>query len=194
MDSELKDSTRKHKIRKSRGRASVSNSGGSSGPPEHGGRLVRSALSPGVGELFWEEGTERRPFPERSWPRAAAQSSSSFSLKSSSSSSSSPTHDTGVSTRDPLYCDPLELVASAPSAPLARSLQGQGRQGPHTGRHGTRLSQAELTVTLAQHERLGRAPVSHRARNRSPGTPTETPDPPPNSARHALRGGKEWGV
>lgn len=133
----------------------MSNTGGSSGPPGHGEWLewlVRSALSPKVGELFREEGAERTSHPARSWPRAAAQSSSSFSLKSSSSSSSSPTHDTGVSTRDPLYCDPLELVASAPSAPLARSLQGQGRQGPHAQRHGTRLSQAELTVTLAQHD------------------------------------------
>lgn len=197
MDSELKDSKRKHKIRKSRGRASVSNSGGSSGPPEHGERLVRSALSPGVGKLFWEEGAERRSPPARSWPRAAAQSSSSFSLKSSSSSSSSPTHDTGVSTRDPLYCDPLELVASAPSAPLARSLQGQGRQGPHSGQHGTRLSQAELTVTLAQDDRASGS--SGLLFLSAPGTeaPAHQPrprDPPPNSARHALQGGKEWAV
>lgn len=66
-------------------------------------------------------------FPRRACGarRGTAQSSSSFSLKSSSSSSSSPTYDTGVSTLEPLYCDPLELVASVPSAPLARSLQGQ---------------------------------------------------------------------
>lgn len=131
---------------------SLSNTGGSSGPPGHGEWLIRSALSPEVGKLFWEEGAERTSHAARSWPRAAAQSSSSFSLKSSSSSSSSPTHDTGVSTRDPLYCDPLELVASAPSAPLARSLQGQGHQGPHARWHRTHLSQAELTVTLAQHD------------------------------------------
>lgn len=132
----------------------MSNTGGLSGPP--GARPVACQKRPEPGGRQALPGGGRQDgglSPARTAGRGRpAQSSSSFSLKSSSSSSSSPTHDTGVSTRDPLYCDPLELVASAPSAPLARSLQGQGRQGPHTQRHGTRLSQAELTITLTQHD------------------------------------------
>lgn len=43
-------------------------------PPEHGGWLARSALSPGVAELFWEEDGGTEVSPRRALPAGAAGS------------------------------------------------------------------------------------------------------------------------
>ena len=90
--------------------------------PPRNAALARSGVSLGGAK------EEPSPHQKQSLPTRTVragrgcQSSSSFSLKSSSS----PTYDTGVSTREPLYWDPLELVASTPSAPLVRSLRERG--------------------------------------------------------------------